>query len=243
MNASPKLNFEKTINTALNIYKKTYGVAGFAFFFILVLFSTMLIIGIDYFIGIENFAQKMKTFKPEELSLQGKAIYGGLFLLITILIAPFNAGFLKLMKDADEENPILFGSIFQYVNSIYFGKIIGATILISGINFIVSNIFQAIIYTNTGFGKIIPSLISLTSLILFFLAIPNIIFSNLTILDALKRSISNSLKNFFPMLGLLVIALIFGYLGIFAFIIGLFFTFPFYYCIQYAIYKNLNEKQ
>ncbi|MDI9311433.1 MAG: hypothetical protein QM535_14570 [Limnohabitans sp.] len=241
MNTSPKLNFENTFNTAFAIYKKTYGVAGFAFFFILVSFTAMFMTGVDYFIGIKNFTQKIKTFKPEELSYQGMVIYGGCILLITILIAPFNAGFLKMMKDADEENPIRFGTIFQYVNSSYFGKIISSTILISILNFVVSNLLLTIINTTTSFGKIAPSLISLSLSILFFLTIPYVIFDNLTAVEAIKRSILNSYNNFFSILGLFVIALIFGYLGIFAFIIGIFFTFPFYYCVQYAIYKNINE--
>lgn len=242
MNTFSKLNFENTFNTAFAIYKKTYGVAGFAFFFLLVTFTTMFMTGVDYFIGIKNFTQKIKTFKPEELSYQGMAIYGGCILLITILIAPFNAGFLKLMKDADEESPIRFGTIFQYVNSNYFGKIISSTIVISIINFVISNLLLTIINTNTAFGKIAPSIISLSLSILFFLTIPYVIFDNLTVVEAIKRSILNSSKNFFTILGLLIIALIFSYLGIFAFIIGLFFTFPFYYCTQYAIYKNLTKK-
>ena len=200
----------------------------------------MFLIGINYFLGFENFAEKMKTFNPESLSLQGSLIYFGCMLLLVTLLAPFNAGLLKIMKDADEGSKPTLNTLFYYVNTSYFLNIIVATVFIGIFNFGFNFSIQKLLGNESMLGKFLPMFFSVIFSIATLTVLPNLIFKNSSIINAIKESFVNGLKNFLSILVLLIIAIAIGYLGIFAFCIGIFFTFPIYYAMQYAIFKSLN---
>jgi len=71
-----------------------------------------------------------------------------------------------------------------------------------------------------------------------FLVIPLIIFGNLKVAEAIKGSFIIVSKQFFILLGLLIVAVIMAMLGLIGFCIGIFFTIPFIYSMYYAIYKD-----
>ena len=60
-------------------------------------------------------------------------------------------------------------------------------------------------------------------------------------IDALKYGVSNILSEFFVVLLLIILAQIAAFVGIFLFCFGIFFTFPFYYAMQYVIYKKITK--
>ncbi|MES2811821.1 MAG: hypothetical protein V4670_05055 [Bacteroidota bacterium] len=237
--ARKKIDIGTTINNAIEIFKKTYLVSGFAFLFMTVFLMTLGIIGLEYFIGLEKAAEMLKTFDPANLSINGTFIYFGCMLLFSVLIAPFNAGLLKIMKDADDEKEISFSSLFYYVNSSYYVRIIGLTLILVSLNFILNIGIQKII-TDKSIGGIISTIFSVALSILTFVSLPNIIFKDFGVIDAIKNSVTLTQNNVFQIILLIVIALVIGYAGLILFCIGLFFTFPIYYAMQYAIYKNLN---
>lgn len=234
-----KIDIGTTLNNAIEIYKKTFLVSGLAFFFMVIFLLLLFFIGINFFIGFEVAAEQMKTFDPTNLSLKGTLIYVACGILTTILIAPFTAGILKMMKDADNDEEVTFSTLFQYVNSPQYTSIILATLLLSLISFGLNIGLQKLIIDKT-LGSIISMTLSVVFSILTLLTLPNIIFKDLDVISAIKNSILVTNKNFFQILLLLLIAIIIGYIGLIAFCIGIFFTFPIYFAVQYSIYKNLN---
>jgi hypothetical protein len=66
-----------------------------------------------------------------------------------------------------------------------------------------------------------------------------IIFGNLQAIEAIKGSMIVVSKQFFILMGLLIVSLLFTMLGIFGFCIGIFFTMPFIYSMYYSIYNEI----
>lgn len=237
-NTTKKIEIGITLNNAIELFKKTFLVGGLAFLFITVLLMTVVFIGIQFFIGFEVAAEQMKTFDPTNLSLKGTMLYLGGLLLITLLIAPFSAGILKMMQDADRNEEVTFSTLFFYVNSPYYTSIILATLVLSLTSFGLNIGLQKIIMEKS-VGSYISMTLSIIFSVLTLLSIPNIIFKDMSVLSAIKNSISDTASNFFQILLLLVIAVIIGYIGLIAFCIGILFTFPIYFAVQYSIYKAL----
>jgi uncharacterized membrane protein len=71
------------------------------------------------------------------------------------------------------------------------------------------------------------------------LTIPLIIFGKLSSIDAIKSSIIIVSKQPLILLGLIIVSLIAAIIGIFGFCIGMLFTMPFVYSMNYTIYKNI----
>lgn len=235
-----RIDIGTVLNNAIEIYKKTFLVSGLSFLFTALFLLALFFIGINYFIGLETAAAQLKTFDPTHLSLKGTLIYMACGILTTVLIAPFTAGILKMMKDADqEEEEVTISTLFHYVNSPHYTSIISATILLSLLSFGINIGIQKII-TDKSIGSLLSMSLSVIFSILTLLTIPNIIFKDLGVINAIKNSIVSTNKNFFQILLLLLIAVIIGYLGLIAFCIGMFFTFPIYFAVQYSIYKALN---
>ena len=69
--------------------------------------------------------------------------------------------------------------------------------------------------------------------------IPLIVFGNLNATEAIKSSVIIVSKQPLVLLGLLIVAVIAGIIGIFGLCIGIFFTLPFMYSMNYVIYKTI----
>ena len=239
MNETKKsLDLGETINEAFEVWKKTALIGGLAFIFLMLILTMLAVVGIGYFFNKEELPELMKNFNPETLSTNGMLIYFAIIIGFTVLISPFVAGMLKMAHDADNEQEVTFSSIYYYVNSPQFLNIVLATTVISlfsvGLNILIKNVLP-----NTS-GEILGFITSYAISILTFIAIPLVIFKNLNFIDAIKLSCTRILNNFFIVLLLMIVAGIFSAIGIIAFCIGLFFTIPFAYAMQYSIYKRLG---
>ncbi len=239
MNDTKKsLDLGEVINEAFEIWKKTALMGGLAFIFLMLILMTLAMVGIGYFFNKEELPELMKNFNPETLSTNGMLIYFAVVIGFTVLISPFIAGMLKMAHDADNDQEVTFSSIYYYVNSPQFLNIILTTTLISifsvGLNILLKNALP-----NTS-GDILGFIVSYTISVLTFIAIPLVIFKNLNFIDAIKLSCSRILNNFFIVLLLMIVAGLFSAVGIIALCIGLFFTIPFAYAMQYSIYKRLG---
>jgi hypothetical protein len=239
MNDTKKsLDLGEVINEAFEIWKKTALMGGLAFMFLMLILMTLAMVGIGYFFNKEELPELMKNFNPETLSTNGMLIYFAVVIGFTVLISPFIAGMLKMAHDADNDQEVTFSSIYYYVNSPQFLDIILTTTAISlfsvGLNILLKNALP-----NTS-GDILGFIISYTISVLTFIAIPLVIFKNLNFIDAIKLSCSRILNNFFIVLLLMIVAGLFSAVGIIALCIGLFFTIPFAYAMQYSIYKRLG---
>lgn len=232
-----KIDLGNTLNNAFEIFKKTFLISGLALSFLVTILMCLVFIGMEYFVGMEKAAVYLKTFDPATLSWNGTLLYLVVILVVTLLIAPFSAGILKMMQDADTQKEISLSSLFYYINSPYYFSILGATLLLTLCNFAITTSIQHIVPSKM-IESVISSGLSIFLSIATLLTIPNIIFKDYSVIAAIKASLKITMPNFFTILLLLVIAIFIGYLGILAFCIGLFFTFPIYFAMQYSIFKN-----
>ncbi|MGH2665413.1 hypothetical protein [Flavobacterium sp.] len=232
------LEIGEVINNTLEIYKKTALQAGMAIlsmYFVLVL---LFFIGSNFFFKMEEIPELMKNFNPEKFSLNGRMIYLTIITVFLSLVAPFMAGIFKMFQDADHEEEIAFSSIFAYINSPKYIHIVLATATIS----VLSNGFNLFLkdFFSEPFGTLIGVVISLIVGILTYIAIPLILFKDFNFINAIKESSKQIGANLFSAIVLMIIAFVLSFIGIFAFCVGIFFTIPFLYAMQYSIYKRLN---
>ena len=87
--------------------------------------------------------------------------------------------------------------------------------------------------------KFVGSLIAVTLSFLTFLSIPLIVFGNLKAIESLKSSIAIVSKQPLVLLGLLIVAGIASMVGFIGCLVGIFFTIPFIYSMNYAIYSAI----
>ena len=235
-----KIDIGEAINETFEIYKKIAVTGALAFLVIMMIFSVLGIIGITAFVDLNTFSETMKTFNPDTLSLQGKLIYLGIVVFFSVLISPFNAGMLKIAQQADNNETVEFSSLFKYVNSPYYVHIILFSSIIVIISVGSSMLLKAIL--PNVMGGILGFIISFSLSTLTFIGIPLIIFKGMNAINAIKFSISSILGQFFIVLLLIILGQIASFIGIFLFCIGIFFTIPFYYAMQYVIYKKIVQE-
>lgn len=231
------LDFGNVFEDALDNYKKIALYAGLMFLIFSVLASILIISVCIGYIGLENieeFRVKIKQLSslkvmPLDIALPLNSV----LLLFSALLNPFMAGFLKMAKNGQEGEEFHVSTMFSYYKPSYFFNIFLSVILVG----ITSTSF--VLLSDSAGLSFIGSLLSFIISILSYLSIPLIIFGNLNAIDSIKYSILLVSKQPIIFLGLIIIAIIGSILGIFAFCFGVFFTFPFAYSMQYAIYKNI----
>lgn len=232
-----QLDFGNVFEDAIDNYKKIAVYAGLMFLIFSVLASIVIIFAGVAYIGLENLEEfrikikQLSTMKvmPFEIALP----LNSALLLFSALLSPFMAGFLKMAKNGQEGEEFHVSTMFSYYKSSYFLNIFLSVILIE----ITSTTF--VLLSDWAGLSFVGSLISFIISLLSYLSIPLIVFGNLNAIDSIKYSILLVSKQPIIFLGLIIVALIGSILGIFAFCFGIFFTFPFVYSMQYAVYKNI----
>jgi len=231
------LDFGTVFENAFENYKKIALYAGLMLLVFTILIWIILMTGLIAYIGIENleeFSTKMKQLSalkvmPLEIALP---INTGLILL-SVLVNPFMAGFLKMADCGEKGEEFHVSTMFSYYKSPYFINITTAVFIIG---FLSTGLAMLLQYAGLGFvGTVTSLLVSF----LTFLTIPFIIFGNLNAADAIKSSIIIVSKQPLVLLGLIIVAGIGAALGLFGICIGLFFTWPFIYSMNYVIYKTI----
>lgn len=129
----------------------------------------------------------------------------------------------------DEEFHI--ADLFSYYRFPYLTEIIFSSFLVSAISFAQATLFSFVHFQFI--GTVITYFISFITL----LTVPLIIFGDLRAIEAIKYSIMVVLKQPIVILGLIIIAFIGALVGIMGCCIGLFFTLPFLYSMNYTIYS------
>ncbi|WP_428225276.1 hypothetical protein [Flavobacterium sp.] len=241
MNTTKKIDLGKTIEKSFEIYKKNFWLVGIAFMFLTFALVTLYSIAIQTFYTGDNILEDIKKLNTANISSTAKLVFFVVLVSVTVLTAPFTAGILKMMKETDETEKTNFNALFFYVNSSYFSKIVLSTFIISIINFLYSSSID-FIFKNNFLGEILSFVGSVSISVLTFTMLPNIIFGNLSAMDAISKSVTECKSNFFQILLLIIIGTLIGYLGIFALCIGIFFSFPIFFAIQYSVYDSLEVK-
>lgn len=232
-----QLDFGTVFEHAFENYKKIAVYAGLMLLVFSVLLSIIMLTGLIYYIGIENleeFSNKLKQFSelktmPLDIAIPLNA---GL-ILFSAFINPFMAGFLKMADCGEKGEEFHVSTMFTYYKLPYFTSIFSAVFMIT---FLSNGLSLLLEYAGFSF---IGSIISLTISFMTFSTIPLIIFGKLNPFDAIKSSITIFSKQPLVLLGLIIVAGIGSVIGIFGFCIGLFFTLPFMYSMNYVIYKTI----
>lgn len=232
-----ELDFGTVFEHAFENYKKIALYAGLMLLFFFIALAVLFMIGMVSYIGVENmeeFSKKLTQFselkeKPLDIMLQ---INAGM-LLLSGLVNPFMAGFYKMADCAEKDEEFHVATMFTYYKSPYFGNIFISIVIITLVNIGFSTLLEL-----AGF-KTIGAIISLILSFVTFLVVPLIVFGKLNAIDAIKSSILIVSKQPLILLGLLIVAIIASAIGIFGFCVGILFTMPFIYSMNYVIYSTI----
>jgi hypothetical protein len=230
-----QLDFGNVFNHAFENYKKIALYAGLVLFVFTIIFAIFSMSALITVWGVDLVTEKLnpENLKSENLTGSSFIMYSVSILLISCLLAPFQAGFLKMADCGEKDEEFHISTLFSYYQLPYLKEIIISTFLIASISFL-----QAIVLSQVKLdllGNLISNFISFLTI----LTIPLIVFGNLKAIEAIKYSIIIVLKKPFVLLGLIIVALIGAMVGIMGCCIGVFFTLPFIYSMNYVIYSAI----
>jgi uncharacterized membrane protein len=230
-----QIDFANVFNHAFENYKKIALYAGLVLFIFSVLFVIFIGVSLASVIGV---AAMTRELSPEKLNIENLSesnilIIGAISLITSSILSPFQAAFLKMAHCGDRDEEFHIFDLFGYYKLPYLKDIIVSSFLISAIGFAQATLFS---YLHLDLlGKVITYFISYITL----LAIPLIIFGDLKAIEAIKYSIQIVFKQPFVILGLIIVAFIGSLVGFIGCCIGIFFTLPFLYSMNYAIYSAI----
>lgn len=229
------LNFGDVLDHAFENYKKIALYAGLMLLVFTVLFGFVLVAVAVSFFDMETITEglKQESLNSENIPTDFVLIYTLIIVLFTCVISPFQAGFLKMADCGEKGEEFHVSTIFEYYKAPYFIQIILSTFVVTLIGSGLS-----ILLDNIGI-KFVGSLIAVTLSFLTFLSIPLIVFGNFKAVDSLKSSILIVLKQPLALMGLLIVAGVASMVGFIGCFIGVFFTIPFIYSMNYAIYSAI----
>jgi MFS family permease len=236
-----QVDFANVFNHAFENYKKIALYAGLVLFVFMVLFAILIAGSLVSVIGVTAMTQELnpEKLKIENFSENTLLILGVISIFVGSILAPFNASFLKMADCGDKDEEFHISNLFSYYKLPYLTEIFIATLLISAISFGLANLLSLV--KLSFLGTLIQWFISFVTI----LTIPLIIFGNLKAFDAIKYSIQIIFKQPTVLLGLMVVAIIASFVGVMACCIGVFFTLPFLFSMNYAIYTaivGIDEK-
>ncbi|HEY6143106.1 MAG TPA: hypothetical protein VIV55_06700 [Flavobacterium sp.] len=230
-----ELDFGTVFEHAFENYKKIAVYAGSMLlisFFLFIILLTAIAIAV-FGVGPVTEFLKPENLKPETFTGNFLLIYTASIIFLNCLISPFQAGFLKMADCGEKGEEFHVSTIFEYYKSPYFGNIFISTLIITLMSSGLSTIMKLVGIESLGL------LTSFTISLVTLLTIPLIVFGKLNATEAIQSSIIIVLKQPFLILGLLIIAILGSLVGFMGFCIGIFFTLPFVYSMEYAIYNSI----
>lgn len=235
------LDFSAVFTQSFENYKKTALLVG-AIVLVLVIGFTVIVGGIaGVFIGIGSYTEFLTGFNPADQSTTAILITFAATVLGAAAYAPLTAGIINIVHLAQINEPQSFSNAFDYYKSAYFKEIFLATCIVTSISGGFSTLInllkaETIVDSSNVMLTLSGTLVSIIISFFTFLTVPCIIFGNFKAMDAIKASVVIVSKNWFLILILLIVGILFAFLGIFGFCLGIFFTLPFFYSLQYIIY-------
>jgi len=230
-----QIDFGTVFEHAFENYKKIALYAGLMLMVFLILFAILIFGAAISVFGMATITETLKpeNLQPEHFSLNFLIIYTAGTTLFTCLISPFTAGFLKMADCAEKGNEFHVSTILEYYKFPFFKEIFLATFLIT----IMSSVLNVLLdYSGI---KFVGTFIAIGISFLTFLAVPLIVFGNLKAVEAIKSSILLVSKQPLLLFGLLIVGGIASMTGLILLCIGIFFTIPFMYSMNYAIYDSI----
>lgn len=238
------LDFGEVFNQAFENYKKIALLVG-GILLVLIFVFTLLVGSIGGLVfGISNLTTLLTDLKPTSSTSSTAIITLLVGVVGAALMAPLTAGLLKIAHQAENNQDFGFATAFDYYKSHYLKEIFTATIILTMLTSGLESVFN-ILKESYATGNLNGLLIFLSFVInvsiglLTLLTIPLIIFGNLSATAAIKGSITLVKKRFLVILLLLIVGFVGAFIiGIIALCIGIFFTLPFIYSLEYIIYRN-----
>ena len=226
------LNVSDILSETLKNYKKTVWVNGAGF----LLFAFVLVgitLGLSaILLGANSFSNAVGDFHIANFSLV--QIFYALLIAVVLaaIICPFYAGLLKVSHHAATHKIYGFSTVFDYYKSDLLRQLVISGVIISAAS--------SLIVTLIRFSGFVFLIEFITYFIHFLTAftIPFIIFGKLKAIDAIEASILIVFKNFFTILLLMILSIILTLFGLVALLIGIFFTLPIIFSMQYIIYRK-----
>lgn len=232
-----QLDFGTVFEHAFENYKKIALYAGLMLLVFSILLSIIILTGLISCLGIEHledFSNKLKQFSTlKVIPLKIVLSFNTGLILFSSLINPFMAGFLKMADYGEKGEEFHVSTMFSYYKPPYFFNIFVSVFLITALSSGLSILLEFFGFSFFG------SMISLTVSFITFLTIPLIVFENLSAINAIKSSVIIVFKQPLVLLGLLIVAIMASLVGFIGCFIGVFFTIPFIYSMNYAIYSEI----
>lgn len=228
-------DFGVTFNHTFETYKKVAAMAGLAFmifiFLLCIVFVGVIFTSVDW----QNQMGNRRQFEPIDItqfSTIGLVGYIAAMILFAAMTVPLIAGIMKMCYNAEKGEEVSLGNAFQYYNGHYFVHLFIAGLLLGTFNTLVSVGFE---FLGLGWvGTVIGVIVG----ILTTLFVPLIIFGNLRPIEAITASITVASRQFLMIFLLLLVGYIIAFCGVLGCCIGLFFTMPLVYVLQYSIYVH-----
>jgi hypothetical protein len=238
-----RLDLGEAINDIFENYKKIALLSGAVLLLVAIVASIVFGGFAAFFLGIAALTDTF-TDLSEGIPLTSSALIINLVLSIIGygLFAPITAGIIQMAHNASMKEDFDFGTAFMHFKSVYFKDLFLSAAFITLVGSGTGVAIQLLILNNPdGFhtvGTAISGLISLLVPLFTLVVIPMIIFGKLEAFDAIKGSFIVVSKQVWVIILLAIIFFIFAMLGIIALCIGIIFTVPIFYSMQYIIYQS-----
>jgi len=236
-----RLDFGEVLEQTFANYKKIVLITGAVLLLLFFMFFVVVFTLSLAFAGIGAYTQTLVDYSPNATTSTAIIINLLITVLAAALIAPLTAGLLKIAHLAYENKEFNFSTAFDHYKSKYVKDIVTGTLIISFTSQGITTIFNLLTSYDDSFEilfNIIAVSIGLLISLLTYLMIPLVIFGNLNATEAIKASIVLVLKKFWIILFLLIVCIICVLLGLAAICIGIIFTLPLLYSLQYSVYRN-----
>lgn len=238
-----RLDLGEAINDIFENYKKIALLSG-AVLLVVAVASTVVFGGFAaFFVGIASITDTF-TDLSQGIPLTSTALMVNLIISIIGygLFAPIAAGIIQMAHNASVNEDFDFSTAFMHFKTVHFKELFLSAAIVTLVGSGFSTLIQVLGLHNSGsfasVGSLTAGLISILLPLFTLVMIPLIIFGKLHAFDAIKGSFVIVSKNFWLILLLAIIFFIFAMLGIIALCIGIIFTVPIFYSMQYIIYKS-----
>ncbi len=229
-----ELKFETVFEDAIENFKKIALYSGLLIFVFSFIIGFLYAIAMKYYgITMEDMMVFQEKIKKGLLSQQDFLYISLTSLFINCIIAPFLAGFYKMIDAAKKDISFNALSIFNYYKMPFLIQILAANFIIEGIS-----IFGSMLLINSK-HEFLSDIYSIIIMLFTAFVIPFIIFGKLNALQSIKASILIFSKKPLLIIALLIIGFIGSFIGLIGLCLGLFFTITFIYAIKYSVYTHI----
>lgn len=238
-----RLDLGEAINEIFTNYKKIALLSG-AVLLLVGLAALVIFGGLGaLFYGLSEVTTVFTEYREGLFSSTGLIVNLVVSVIAAGLFAPITAGLIQIAHNAATNEDFDFSTAFVHYKSEYFKELFFSAAIITLVGSGLTTIFQVLSVYDPSFtliavGTGLSGLISVLLQLFTIFMMPLIIFGNLKAVDAIKGSFVLVFKNFWVILLLVIVCVVFILLGLIALCIGIIFTIPIMYSFQYCIYKT-----